>query len=576
MRTLHQCLLDVGLVRLRAIARFWGLEPPARRGPEAAAHLAEALSDPEAVIEARDALPEDQRQALDALLAAGGWMPLRVFTREWGEIRAMGAGRMERERPWRKPASTAEGLWYTGFIARTFQQEGEATFEVVFVPPELRDHLPLPETAPPKLALAEAPEPAIVRSAGAVLLDDACTLLAYVQNVEVNLRPGGSWPPQHVERLTQYLRSPDARRFAFLRHLMRHTGWQRAGDGERLRLDPGPVTDWLQSSTHEQRSALAAAWRDDPTWNDLFHVPTLQPEDTGAWRNDPLLARAAILGHLRACVPGAWYQIDDFAAAIKEVDPDFQRPDGDYASWYVRDAASGVYLSGFESWPQVEGALIRYLIASPLAWLGLIDLGATAPAAPSGVFRLTPAGAAFLGLADLPAEPAPASFTLRSGFVVLAPPARRYDRFQLSRVADLVASPALEGADEGDGRFVYRLTPASLARAGEQGIAVPRVLEFLDRIGGDAPVPRAFEAALARWEARGSEASLERGVLLRLSDEALMTEIAAAPSTRRLIVERVGPSVALISERDWPRLVAALGELGVLCDIASLEGEYAA
>ncbi|NIO71720.1 MAG: hypothetical protein GTN71_22490, partial [Anaerolineae bacterium] len=51
---------------------------------------------------------------------------------------------------------------------------------------------------------------------------------------------------------------------------------------------------------------------------------------------------------------------------IKESDPDFQRPDGDYSSWYIRQADTGRYLSGFESWDQVEGALIAYLIAQPL------------------------------------------------------------------------------------------------------------------------------------------------------------------------------------------------------------------
>ncbi|MGD8969160.1 MAG: hypothetical protein PVI07_16770, partial [Anaerolineae bacterium] len=100
MPLLRQCLLDTYLVRLRAIARFWEIDLAARRQREVALELAEAMDNPEAVARAWRVLPFDQRQALRALLASDGRMPQRVFTRQWGEIRAMGPGRMEREQPW--------------------------------------------------------------------------------------------------------------------------------------------------------------------------------------------------------------------------------------------------------------------------------------------------------------------------------------------------------------------------------------------------------------------------------------------------------------------------------------------
>jgi hypothetical protein len=547
MRTLHQCLLDADVVRLRAIARFWGVELTAHRRREVAAQLAEAMAQPEAVTDAWDVLPDDQRRALEALLAAGGRMPLRVFARRWGEIRPMGPGRLDREQPWQAPVSPAEGLWYTGFVSRAFEQGPEGTYEVVFVPRELQAHLPVPPPPPPVIALAPAPEPAAVRPAGDALLDDACTLLAYLQNERLRSRPDGGWPARHEARLTRRLRDPDPARLAFLRHLAWHLGWLRVTDSGHLRPDPGRAAAWLQSSTGQQRSALAEAWRDDPTWNDLFHVPTLHPEDTGAWHSDPLLARKAIIRHLRACVPDTWYTLGDFV--------------GDYTSWYIRDTATGAYLSGFESWDAVEGALIRYVIAGPLGWLGLTDPGAAAPDGPPTAFRLTQAGAAALGLAELPPEPESPPLALRPDFAVLVPSARRYERFQLARVADWVRT--------GD-PFVYRLTPTSLERARQQDIPVARVLEFLSRVTR-APVPRFAEAALTRWEARGGEARLERAVLLRLASEELMAQVASAPRARHLIREQIGPAAALVREQDWPRLVVALGEMGLLPDIVSLE-----
>jgi len=236
-----------------------------------------------------------------------------------------------------------------------------------------------------------------------------------------------------------------------------------------------------------------------------------------------------------------------------------------------------VYLSGFESWEAVEGALIRYLVTGPLAWLGLTDLGTNLAHLSSFVsplascfllpsaFRLTPAGAAFLGLAEPPPEAEPTPLTLRSDFTLLVPPARRYERFQLARVADRVG---------GEGNFVYRLTPASLGRARRQGIPVARVLEFLSR-ATNAPVPRFVEAALTRWEARGPEARLERVMLLRLSSEELMAQVASSPPTRNLIHEQISPTAALVRERDCPRLITALGEMGLLPDVIGLEVDYA-
>ena len=568
MRSLHQCLLDTDLIRLRVIARFWDVELTTSRQRDVATQLTEALTAPDAVTTAWETLPDNQRRALEALLAAGGQMPLRVFTRRWGEIRTMGPGRTEREQPWREPISAAEGLWYRGFISRAFEQSPEGAYEIAFIPPELRPHLPAPPTSPPTIRLEPALEPAAVRSAGDALLDDGCTLLAYLQNERLRPGPADTWPARHEARLTHRLRDPDPARLAFLRHLVRHLGWLRVTDSGHLRPNPAPVATWLQSSTGQQRAVLASAWRDDPAWNDLFHVPTLHPEDTGAWRNDPLLARRAILHHLEACAPDTWYKLDDFVAAVKQTDPDFQRPDGDYTTWYIRDAATGAYLSGFESWDSVEGALIRHLITGPLTWLGLTDLGAAAPDEPLHAFRLTQAGTAFLGLANLSPEPEPLPLALQSDFTVLAPPARRYERFQLARVATWVRTPILHPPSSI--LFVYRLTPTSLDRARQQGIPVARVLEFLSHTTG-APVPRPVEAALTRWETRGAEARLERVILLRLSNENLMAQVVASPLTRHLIREQIGPAAALVRDQDWPRLVTALGQMGLLPDVTVLE-----
>jgi hypothetical protein len=340
--------------------------------------------------------------------------------------------------------------------------------------------------------------------------------------------------------------------------------WLRHDAAGHLRPTPGPATEWLESPTVTQRSALADTWRDDSSWNDLWHVSGLQPDDTGSWRNDPLLTRTNFLRDLAACPPGEWIGLDDLIVAIKETDPDFQRPDGDYTSWYIRDATTGAYLSDFDAWEAVEGALIRYYLTGPLFWLGLVDLGADQANGPPVAFQLTRAGAAFLGLAGAEEE-APdddeAPFVVRPDLTVHAPAARRYDRFQLNRIADWVRT--------GD-PYVYRLTAGSMERAQQERIALDRVISFLREMTGE-DLPHAAQAALQRWGSHGTEVTLERVVVLRVRDEDTLHQLQEDPAIRHQIRQVVGPRTAVVAAGAWPRLRQALVATGFLPDVVELE-----
>jgi len=561
MLLLRQCLLNTYLVRLRAIADFWQVELTASKQREVALELKEAMTDPETVARAYQALTEQQRQALHALLASDGKMPQRVYARSWGEIRMMGPGRMDREKPWEEPTSPAEGLWYRGFLFRNFEQGPDGAYEAVFTPPEIRAHLRVPDGERPDITLEPALAPTTVYPSADLLLDDACTLLSYIQNERPRLASDDGGSKRHEQRLLHRLRIQDPARLAFLGHIAHSIGWIVDNETGHLRLQPEPVATWLEATTFDQRHTMTETWRDDPTWNDLFHVSSLQPEETGAWRNDPVLARNAILRHLKSCAPETWYRLKDLISAVKHVNPDFQRPDGDYETWYIRDAETGAYLSGFESWDAVEGRLIRHLITRPLTWLGIVDLGADKGNRIPSAFRLTEDGAAFLGLSNPPSPAEPSAPRLWSGFRVSVPAARRYERFQLARVADWV---------ESGNRFTYRLTPDSLERARKQGISVKRVLEFLDEVT-DGPLPRSMESAMIRWDTQGTEAWLERTILLRLSSEELMSRAMSSQRVGRLIKERIGPTTALVPDQDWPRVVSGLEEMGLLPQLVKLD-----
>jgi hypothetical protein len=557
MHTLEQSLLESDPARLEAIGHQWGVKELPGHRKEAAVALAARMLSPKEMERTWAALSSSEQAALAALHAAEGKLPWPTFTRRWGQVRAMGPGRIARERPWEKPTSPAEGLWYRGLIFRAVVEGPAGLHEVALIPDDLRANLPTTRTAP-----AFHPEPTgvppIVHPAGDHLLDDICTLLAYLQNHRVRPGRGRKWPAQDESRLTCRLRDPAPDRSIFLRHLADRLGWLRTDRSGHLRPRANLVTTWLQDPIGEQRATLARAWLDDPTWNDLWHVPSLHPEDTGSWHNDPLLARQATFRHLAACKPGEWYDLAAFTTTIRECDPDFQRPDGNYSTWYIQDAVTGAYLSGFESWNAVEGALIHYLIAGPIAWLGLVDLGSAYEGTPPSAFRLSPAGAVFLGAGDPPEKPETIPpLTIRPDLSILVPAARRYERFQLSRVADWVCS---------DDPYIYRLTPTSLERARQQRIKPERVASFLEQ-ATEGNVPHALKAALDRWSRRGTEVWLEQGLLLRVEDEQLLQDIAAAPATRSFIREVVGPKAVLVAPADWPRLARALAARGLLLDL---------
>ncbi|MCX7671565.1 MAG: helicase-associated domain-containing protein, partial [Anaerolineae bacterium] len=298
----------------------------------------------------------------------------------------------------------------------------------------------------------------------------------------------------------------------------------------------------------------------DPTpaqpvgWNDLRHVPSLQAE--GAWRNDPLIARRAILDALARLEPDRWYALADFIAWIKATNPDFQRPDGVYTGWYLRDGATGRYLSGFEAWDDVEGRLIRFLITGPLFWLGATAVGGTADA-PEQAFRLPPSGARWLGRPATGELPAPGRLIVDEHFIVTAPLLLPLlDRFRLLRFTEPVAEPYEWGRPTR-----HRITRGGLARARAAGVTAAAIVEFLQRASGGR-VPARVAAALARWDQHGGAVRITRGAVLRVADAAILSALRADATIAPLLGDLLSAQAVIVREADLPPLLQALAELG--------------
>jgi hypothetical protein len=541
LRTLYQTLLDSDLARLQVIAQQWDIPIIAERKSDVAAELADAMVHTEAVEHILAGLDADARAALDDLLRRGGALPWAIFTRRWGELRAVGPGRLEREELWRTPVSAVECLWYLGLVQRAFTVWPVGQVEMAFVPEEL--HLYMPVSVPLEVTPPSPATPPEHQVLGAdVLADDLVTLFAALQMETLS--------PAVADEKTAWMRLPQAG--ALLETLALEQGWLRRDEQDALRPVAEPMLAWLQADSWSQWTTLAQAWMESTHWNDLAAVPTLRPDPVREWPAESRSVRQVFLDLLRHCAPNAWYTLTEFVAFVREQNMDFLRPDGDYDAWALRDAATEKPLRGIEAWDAVEGAWIAFVLTGPLFWLGMVDLGgATSSGAPTH-FHLSAAGAALLGLGDPPALPEPSSLRLSEDGVITVPLRCRYARFQVCRIARPL---------EWDRDYRYRLTPASLMSARQQRIPVVRILTFLEEAAGQT-LPAHLRTAIESAYQGGESVRLEQVWLLRAPDPASLED----PVLRRFILESLGEGMALIRAADCPKVVAALARRGILLE----------
>lgn len=557
LRTLYQALLDCDIARLRVIALQWDLAIKADLRPDIAAQLADAMAHAEAVEQVLELLPADARAALEDLQRHEGAMPWAIFTRRWGQVRVVGPGRLEREELWRDPISAAETLWYWGLVFRTavLSPAGDSV-DMAYLPAALLLYLP-PPPSQPLPPLEPAPTPARHHAGDDALCEALVTLWAFLQLESVRPAEDGAWPPRLREAFVSRVDVPQLP-LQLLETLAAEQEWMHVDERGLLRPVAGRMMEWLRGGRALQWASLARAWEASQRWNDLAHVASLHPDPLLGWRNDPVASRQRVLALLRRCTPGVWYSLAAFIAYVHEYEPDFLRPDGDYESWNLRDAVTDAPLRGFDSWPMVEGALLAFLITGPLAWLGMVDLGWSVPYLSPDRFCINAAGAAFLGVDGSFALPEPPPLRLRHDGVLLVPPGRRYERFQLSRIA----VPLGNVAGEKPGETCFRLTPGSLARAKGQRIALERILEFLTTALAH-PLPAALRKAVERAYHGGEQVRLARVWLLRVKDPDLLDY----PPIRVLLQERLGPRAALVRVADRERLLAVLVQEGLLAEL---------
>lgn len=559
MPDLIHSLLNQDIGHLRIIADLWGLELDSTDSDLARDELSASLLDFNLLTDLLDSLPPEADSAIAALLASNGRVAWATFARQFGDIREMGAGKRDREHPHRNPISVSEILFYRGILARAFFDTDKGSQEFAYTPDDLFELMkeergknlanfaglavnnsePLGRPASPNEKGKEI-------LADDSILDDATTLLAA-------LRMGRSnW--QFDLRLAPLLTSAN---------LITSNNIQTE-----------PVKIFLESPRNDALKTVYDSWLESDSFNELKLMPSIICE--GEWKNSPRETRKTILGFIGSVPANKWWSVTSFVQAIKQKQPDFQRPAGDYDSWFIKRASDGQYLRGFDSWNEVDGALIRFVI-NTLHWLGKVDLSIAEGTGEATAFRIKSK------VEGQRSDLRPSTFDEKgkiavssNGNISIPRDAPRVVRYQVARFCEWDKPVGLDTGlaiarpySTNRGVYKYHITAQSLKHAKVQGLKAEQLLSLLVK-HTDNKVPPPLVKALKRWEARGTEARAEDQTILRVSQPEVLEEMRKSRAGK-FLGEVLSPTAVIVKSGAIQKVMEAMAELGILTENLSDE-----
>ena len=536
MPDLFHSLLKQDIGHLRIVAELWGIELKSNNADSARNELIASFLSPNLLAELVDSLSPEADSAITALVDAGGRIPWPIFTRKHGDIREAGAGKRDREKLYLKPASASETLYYRGLLARAFFDTEKGPQEFAYIPDDLLALLNREEREERKEErgknLESLGRPASPGEKGKevpandFILDDATTLLA-------TLRMGRS-DRQSDPRLEALLT---------VANLIK----QNSPQAEVVRA-------FLEAPRKDALKMLQEAWRESESFNELRLMPDILCE--GEWKNQPQETRGFLLNLLDGLPEGKWWSLNAFVRDIKQKYADFQRPAGDYDSWFIKRASDGQYLRGFQYWDEVDGALIKYFVTNILHWLCIVDLASLEEGKDITAFRLTQHETRSTLIEDK-------KLHISSQGKITAPRLTpRAVRYQVARFC--------EWEDEKPDEYRYRLTPHALTKAKEQGLKIEHLLSLLAK--HSAGIPPTLVKALKRWEVNGTEARAQSQLILKVSKPEILEEMRKSQAGKYL-GEVLSPTAVIVKSGAIQNVMAALTELGLLMEDESKKDE---
>jgi len=434
----------------------------------------------------------------------------------------MGAGKRDRERPHLKPSSTAEILFYRGLLARAFFETDKGSQEFAYIPDDLLLLIESRKAGDEQPVATEAlGRPASPKEKGQeilandFILDDATTMLAALRAGKSGLKPD--------LQLQSLLSSANI--------IKKNT------------IQAEAVKAFLESPRVDALKVLQDAWLESTSFNELKLMPGIVCE--GEWSNQPQETREFLLNLIDAIPEGKWWSLNSFIRDVKTKYADYQRPAGDYDSWFIKRESDGQFMRGFSYWDQVDGALIKYFITNILYWLGQVDLSIAEGSTEPTSFRLS----TFENKKEERGKIAVTS----NGKISIPRDAPRVVRYQVSRFCEWEEP---KGDD-----FRYRISTHSLTKAKEQGLKIEHLLPLLAK--HSAGIPPSLVKALKRWEVSGTEARAETQVVLRLGKPEILEELRKSKAAK-FLGEVLSPTAVVVKSGAIQKVMETLMELGIM------------
>ncbi len=523
---------------LKTIASAWGIPLTDPNGTRAYQRLAAMMADPSLAEEIISTLPETMQTALKELAQRGGKMAWEHFTRQYGEVRVMGEARRSKIRPHENPQSTSEALWYRGLIGRIFQSLEGQSVECAVLPSELYTPLGMNQ---PVAQSKKSPFASSTRVKGrvyyadTVLVDHLCTLIA------------GQRAGIDQQSLVSHLPLIP---LDFLSTLLLTLIKQESNDS----LSPQRIKSLLENPRHHTLKVLFQLWRTSADINEIHDNPYFTYQ--GNWQPDVPGIRTRILD-LVMNSGNTWVDIHEWLIAIHTAQPNVLRKAGEYDTRLISDRITGQPLRGLDSWMQVEGRFLRYMLTGPLFFFGMIRLMGESPEK-AVAFQVHPGAVGFHS--DQAAKNinlVPEKITINAEGIISVPIlASLTVRYHLARFCDWLPMKA--------GNYRYRPTPRSLQNAHKNGLLISQLLALLSAESKN-PLSPALITALQRWESSGFAARLENATIIRVHDATLLDRLAQSPSAK-YILERLNEKAIVINAAAIPHVRRAFAELGTLLD----------
>ena len=529
-------------------------------------------------------IPRD-RAVLERLLVRGGRQPVRLFKHELlrdgliADQPSQKTGRRAHGEP-PTPASfdevmarlTRNGLVFSG--DRRVLEDGYASklrlypAGSVFVPDEIRRHLPEPAPLAPA---ATTFQPAEIRAGDPdSLLRDLYLYWDTVRRRPVNLIRSGRVGKRSLKVLNQVLLQPDpdfdrvkgedqTPYLYRLRQLLQALGLIErtlSGDLVVAGADSVDIPDFWSWLLAEQAGACLEVW---PSLNGLSEV------DSQLERYSPRVtkARQTLLAVLQSLPAGVWVELEEIVLRVQAQDPNFlfgdrARLQAYSGSWYY----SNSYFYGRPEelsriFEKGERDFIRACLAGFLLQVGYVDLG----------FKDHQL-AYVLVQSHLSDQPPAGSLIVQPTFQVMA-----LGPVSLATLAKLDLFADRERVDRTT--FEYRLSRESLYRAQKLGMEVDQVIALLTE-ASQVPVPQNVLRSLEEWRAQQERIVFRTGAtLIQAADGVLLAALLDAPHVGPHLERAVTADVALVRSEGVQPLVAALLKEGILPAVSGPHPESA-